>query len=94
MTKAELIEELAASNPHLRQRDVELIVETVFDQIINALARGERVELRNFGVFGTRHHNARAGRNPRNGEAVSVTAQTVPYFRTGRALHRRINRRG
>jgi integration host factor subunit beta len=95
VTKAELVAELiAASNPHLRERDAELIVETVFEQITGALARGERVELRDFGVFGTKHRNARAGRNPRTGEAVSVAAQTVPYFRTGRAMHRRINRRG
>jgi integration host factor subunit beta len=95
MTKTELVAELlAASSPHLRQQDAELIVETVFDRITDALARGERVELRDFGVFGTRQHNARTGRNPRTGEAVSVAAQTVPYFRTGREMQRRINRRG
>jgi integration host factor subunit beta len=94
MTKAELIAELAASKPHLRQRDAELIVETVFDRITEALACGQKVELRDFGVFGTKQHNARTGRNPRTGEEVSVPAKTVLYFRTGRELHRRINRRG
>ena len=64
MTKSELIIELAASNPHLRGADVELIVATVFDEITDALARGERVELRGFGAFTVKRRNARTGRNP------------------------------
>ena len=72
MTKSELIAELAASNPHLRGADVELIVATIFDQITGALARGERVELRGFGAFTVKRRNARTGRNPRTGEAVPV----------------------
>jgi integration host factor subunit beta len=94
MTKAELVEELAASNPHLRRADVEMIVTTIFDRITEALARGQKVELRGFGVFGTKPRNARAGRNPRTGEDVPVAAKTVLYFRTGRQMHGRINRGG
>ena len=62
--QAELIAELAASNPHLRQEDAELIVATIFEQITAALARGERVELRGFGAFTVKQRNARIGRNP------------------------------
>ena len=94
MTKSELIAELAASNPHLRGADVELIVATIFDQITAALARGQRVELRGFGAFTVKQRKARNGRNPRTGEAVPVDAKGVPYFRVGRQLHGRLNRDG
>jgi integration host factor subunit beta len=93
MTKAEFIAELAASRPQLRRSDVELIVQTVFDRIIETLAQGGRVELRGFGTFGTKQRDARAARNPQTGEAVSVAAKVVPFFRTGRILHNRLNRR-
>ena len=94
MTKVELIAELAASNRHLRRADVEMIVTTIFDRITEALACGQKVELRGFGVFGTKQRNARAARNPRTGEAVPVAEKTALYFRTGREMHRRINGRG
>ena len=67
MTRSDLIADLAATNPHLRQADIELIVALVFDQIAEALARGQRVELRGFGVFTARQMRARVGRNPRTG---------------------------
>src|SRR5919202_1578548 len=70
MTKSELIAHLAAENPHLRQPDVELIVATIFDEITNALARGDRVELRGFGAFSAKRRDARTGRNTRTGAAV------------------------
>jgi integration host factor subunit beta len=72
LTRSDLISELAASHPHLRVADVELIVATIFDQITGALARGERVELRGFGVFTVKQRNARIGRNPRTGRVVPV----------------------
>ena len=93
MTRAELIAELAASNPHLRQADVELIVTTVFEQISGALAHGDRVELRGFGAFTTKRPAARTGRNPATGEAVSVDAKLQPSFRASRGLLGRLNRR-
>jgi integration host factor subunit beta len=92
MTKSELIAELAASNPHLRGADIELIVATIFDQITGALARGERVELRGFGAFTVKRRNARTGRNPRTGEAVPVEEKAVPFFKAGKELRDRVNR--
>jgi integration host factor subunit beta len=91
VTRAELIAEIAVSNPHLRQEDAELIVATVFDQIAAALARGERVELRGFGAFTVKQRPARIGRNPRTHETVQVKEKTVPFFNTGREMRRRLN---
>jgi integration host factor subunit beta len=91
MTKSELIAELVASNPHLTGKDVELIVSTIFSEISAALARGERVELRGFGAFTVKHRNARTGRNPRTGAAVSVEEKSVPFFKAGKELRERVN---
>ena len=91
MTKSELILRLAEQNPHLYQRDIEKIVGTIFDEITNALARGDRVELRGFGAFSVKRRDARTGRNPRTGEAVSVTEKYIPFFKTGKQLRERIN---
>ena len=92
MTKSELIAELALANPHLTGRDVELIVATIFDQISEALARGERVELRGFGAFTVKRRDARTGRNPRTGEAVPVDEKAVPFFKAGKELRERVNK--
>jgi integration host factor subunit beta len=94
VTKSDLIAEIAASNPHLRVADVELIVTTIFDQITEALARGGRVELRGFGAFTVKQRNARIGRNPRTGEAVPVDDKAMPFFKTGKELRGRVNRGG
>lgn len=91
MTKSELIQRLAERNPHLYLRDVEKIVETIFDEITDALANGDRVELRGFGAFSVKHRDARVGRNPRTGEAVQVEAKRLPFFKTGKALRERLN---
>ncbi|NCT40122.1 MAG: integration host factor subunit beta [Alphaproteobacteria bacterium] len=91
MTKSELIQRLAERNPHLYLRDVEKIVETIFDEITDALAEGDRVELRGFGAFSVKHREARVGRNPRTGEAVQVEAKRLPFFKTGKALRERLN---
>jgi integration host factor subunit beta len=93
LTRSDLIGELAADNPHLREADVELIVMAIFDQITDALARGGRVELRGFGAFTVKRRDARMGRNPRTGEAVPVAAKGVPFFRAGRELHGRLTGR-
>ncbi len=69
MIKSELIQKIASSNPHFYHRDVERIVNVVFDEIVDALARGDRVELRGFGAFTVKHRAARQGRNPRTGDA-------------------------
>jgi integration host factor subunit beta len=91
MTKSELIQRLAEHNPHLLHRDIERIVQTVFDEIADALAEGNRVELRGFGAFSVKSRGARTGRNPRTGTAVSVDAKRVPYFKTGKELRERLN---
>jgi len=94
MIKSELIQQIAEDNPHLYQRDVERIVSTVFDEITDALARGDRVELRGFGAFSVKTRDARTGRNPRTGEAVDVPEKTVPFFKAGKELRERMNEDG
>lgn len=91
MTKSELILRLAERNPHLYQRDVERIVTSIFAEITEALARGDRVELRGFGAFSVKHREARTGRNPRTGESVEVEEKNVPFFKTGKQLRDTIN---
>ncbi|WP_333830713.1 integration host factor subunit beta [Pararhodobacter sp.] len=91
MIRSELIQKLADENPHLYQRDVERIVNTFFEEIIEAMARGERVELRGFGAFSVKGRDARVGRNPRTGETVDVAEKHVPFFKTGKLLRDRLN---
>ncbi len=91
MIRSELIQKLADENPHLYQRDVERIVNTFFEEIIEAMARGERVELRGFGAFSVKSRDARVGRNPRTGETVEVAQKYVPFFKTGKLLRDRLN---
>ena len=91
MIRSELIQKIAEENAHLYQRDVERIVNTIFDEIIEAMARGDRVELRGFGAFSVKRRDARVGRNPRTGEAVQVEEKAVPFFKTGKLLRDRLN---
>ncbi len=91
MIKSELIALLAEKNPHLYLRDVERIVTTIFNEISDAMARGDRVELRGFGAFSTKERSARVGRNPRTGDAVQVDKKYVPYFKCGKELRERLN---
>ena len=91
MTKSELIQHIAEMNPHLYHRDVERIVSTIFEEISDALARGDRVELRGFGAFSVKQRDARVGRNPRTGESVSVEEKHVPFFKAGKLLRDRLN---
>ncbi|MCP4355377.1 MAG: integration host factor subunit beta [Proteobacteria bacterium] len=91
MTKSELILRLAELNPHLYQSHAEKIVDTIFEEITNALASGDRVELRGFGAFSVKKRKARIGRNPRTGEAVQVDDKFVPFFKIGKKMHERLN---
>ncbi|KEO61378.1 DNA-binding protein [Thioclava indica] len=91
MIRSELIAKISEDNPHLFQRDVEKIVNTIFDEITEALAAGDRVELRGFGAFSVKQRDARVGRNPRTGEAVEVDEKHVPFFKTGKLLRDRLN---
>ena len=92
MIKSELVLRLAEQNPHLYQRDVENIVNAILDTIADALARGDRVELRGFGAFSVKNRPARVGRNPRTGEQVDVGEKYVPQFKAGKEIRERLNR--
>ena len=72
MIKSELVQKIADENPHLYQRDVERLVETIFGEITLALSDGRRAELRGFGAFSVKHRKPRIGRNPRTGISVEV----------------------
>ena len=91
MIRSELIQQIAEENPHLFQRDVDRIGGTIFDEITNAMASGNRVELRGFGAFSVKRRDPRVGRNPRTGEAVQVEEKHVPFFKTGKLLRDRLN---
>lgn len=91
MTKSELVARMAERHPHLYMRDVERIVDTVFEEISAALEKGDRVELRGFGAFSVRERDARVGRNPRTGEKVKVQSKRLPFFKTGKALREMLN---
>lgn len=91
MTKAELIEEVSSVSD-LTKKHSEIIVDTVFKSIINALHRGDKIELRGFGSFRIRQRESRKGRNPKTGEKVDVPAKKVPYFKPGKELKELINR--
>ena len=92
MIKSELIQRISQKNPHLYQRDVERIINTVFDKIVEALGNGDRVELRGFGAFSVKERQSREGRNPRTGASVKVEAKRVPFFKTGKELRERLNK--
>jgi len=89
--KSELVQRIAEQNPHLYQRDVEHIVNSILDEIVEALSRGDRVELRGFGAFSIKKRDARTGRNPRTGESVDVGEKCIPFFKTGKQLRARLN---
>ena len=91
MTRSELIQKLAETNPSLTMTQAEHCVGVILDEITAALSKGNRVELRGFGVFTTRNRRARVGRNPRTGESVSVEAKAVPFFKAGKELKERLN---
>jgi integration host factor subunit beta len=91
MIRSELIQKIADENPHLYQRDVERIVNTIFEEITDAMSRGDRVELRGFGAFSVKKRDARVGRNPRTGDSVEVEEKHVPFFKTAKLLRDRLN---
>ncbi len=93
MIKSELILKISERNPHLYQRDVENIVNAILNAITNALANGDRVELRGFGAFSVKRRAPRIGRNPRTGASVEVEEKCVPFFKTGKELRERLNRK-
>ena len=92
MLKSDLIQRIASQNPHLYQRDIEKVVSAIFDEIVEALRRGDRVELRGFGAFSAKLREARQGRNPRTGAVVQVAKKAIPAFKPGKEMHARLNR--
>jgi integration host factor subunit beta len=92
MIKSELVQRIAAQNPHLYQRDIENIINAILGEITKAMASGNRVELRGFGAFSVKYRPARTGRNPRTGVHVPVEKKCVPFFKTGKEMRERLNR--
>lgn len=92
MIKSELVLKIAEQNPHLYQRDVENMINAILGEIVEALKRGDRVELRGFGAFSVKRREARVGRNPRTGSQVKVSEKVVPYFKSGKEMRVRLNK--
>ena len=92
MIKSELIKRISSQNPHLYDRDIEKVINAILDEMVEALRRGDRVELRGFGAFSVRLREARQGRNPRTGAAVAVAKKASPAFKTGKEMRARLNR--
>tara|TARA_B100000686_G_scaffold354715_1_gene466611 strand:+ start:3782 stop:4102 length:321 start_codon:yes stop_codon:yes gene_type:complete len=91
LIKSQLIQNITEANPHLFVRDVERIVNTIFNEITQSLAEGRRCELRGFGAFSVQHRKERIGRNPRTGESVNVEEKYIPRFKTGKELRLKLN---
>ncbi|HQV23736.1 MAG: integration host factor subunit beta [Moraxellaceae bacterium] len=93
LTKSELIAKVASRNALslLEEKDVELAIKTILEQMVETLAEGERVEIRGFGSFSLHHRPPRIGRNPKTGETVSVGSKYVPHFKPGKELKERVN---
>ena len=91
MTKRDLIDELANLYPRFSRREVEVMVNAVIESLVDALRRGERIEIRGFGSFIVKHRQARDGRNPRTGRRVAVAAKRVPFFKVGKELRLRVD---
>jgi len=91
MTKSELIEAIAARQQQLSLKDVELAVKTILEHMSEALAAGERIEIRGFGSFSLHYREPRRGRNPKTGDTVELTGKYVPHFKPGKELRERVN---
>jgi integration host factor subunit beta len=91
MTKSELIEVIAREQSHLAYRDVELAVKCMIEQMSQALATGDRIEIRGFGSFSLHFRPPRVGRNPKTGESVRLAGKYVPHFKPGKELRERVN---
>ena len=91
MTKSELIELIASKQQHLAYKDVELSVKTLLEHMSEALASGERIEIRGFGSFSLHHRPPRIGRNPKTGDPVALPGTYVPHFKPGKQLRQRVN---
>ena len=91
MTKSELIEAVAAKVTNFSRKDVEIIVETLFESMAQSLSDGDKVEIRGFGSFKIKERDGRQGRNPKSGENIFIDAKKVPFFKAGKEIRERIN---
>lgn len=91
MTKSDLVKMLANANGSLTRKESEMVVDLVFDSIMNALRGGDKVEIRGFGSFTIRERNGRQARNPKSGEVVHIPAKKTPFFKTGKELREKVN---
>ncbi|MDY0292478.1 MAG: integration host factor subunit beta [Desulfuromonadaceae bacterium] len=91
MTKSELIEQLVEFDVPLSKKESELVVNTIFDSITDALVAGDRVEIRGFGSFSIRERDSRQARNPKSGEVIQIPAKKAPFFKTGKELRQRVD---
>lgn len=91
MTKSELIEKLVGKQPDIAPKEVEAGVRSILESMIQALASGERIEIRGFGSFTLHYRRPRTGRNPKTGEKVDLAGKYVPHFKPGKALRERVN---
>ncbi len=91
MTKRDLIDEIVRLYPVYSRRDAEVIVNSVFEGMTEALCRGDRIEIRGFGSFVVKQRQPREGRNPKTGEIVAVASKRVPFFKVGKELKTRVD---
>ena len=91
MTRSELIENIAKKNPNLLVSEIERIVNIIFNNITSALAKGDRVEFRGFGVFSIHKREPRVAQNPRTGEKVKIGSRNIVHFKVGKELHEKLN---
>lgn len=94
MNKSDLVQRVSGKLPNLSARDVEVIVNTVFDSMTRSLMQGDRIEIRGFGSFEVRVRKPRLGRNPKTGQSVKVTTRRVPFFKVGKELKEKVNNHG
>lgn len=91
MTKSELIEAVAAKVSNFSRKDIEVIVDTLFDSMSTSLSKGDKVEIRGFGSFKIKEREGRQGRNPKSGENIFIESKRVPFFKAGKEIRERIN---
>lgn len=91
MTKSELVEIIASKQTQLSVKDVELAVKTIIDLMAQALAEGQRIEIRGFGSFSLHYRSPRVGRNPKTGDSVTLESKFVPHFKPGKELRDLVN---
>ncbi len=92
MTRSDLIEQIASQNSNFSKRDIEILVNTLFQNISDCLAKGEKIEIRGFGSFKVKDREGRMGRNPKSGENIKIESKNVPFFKAGKELKERVNK--